>query len=720
MDRQNTLQALIDTLPHLAWVCRVDGHAEFFNARWYEYTGMSETASTGEGWRAAIHADDLAGMLPAWATALASGCDWEYRYRLRDHEGHFRRFDARARQVFIDGQAEPHWVGTSTDVEEVQVALDRVRAQEDRFRALIEHLPDAFVVHDVEGRIIDANLKAGRLTGYSREELPTLEIADLDMQFSRTELHERWQASVAGQTWESLTRQRRKDGSLVDVDVRAVCYEYGAEKLFLVLGRDATIRLQNEALLRQRGALLDLAPAIVFDLAGHIHYWSEGARRQYGFERHEAEASRIAALLHPRFPQPFEQIVAAIYADGHWVGEIIAQRKDGSEVTVLSQWTLYRDERQALDLVLEVHADIGAQKRAEAAAQAAETELLVALKSGAAGTWRWDVVHDQVYWDAASNRMLTGDEARVSGDRLALADALLAVHADDREAVAAAMRAAMQEGIDLRIDARASARASSEVWLGVQGRIEYDATGVRVALSGVVTDISARVAVERALAQSREEVRDYVQHLDAALEAERLHIARELHDELGQRLTTLKIDLHWILANHRRGAVMDAAAGERLRTMDGVIDATIEETRTLSASLRPIGLEELGLKSALETLLASFSARTGIRCRASIDGAARVPRDQKLAVFRIAQEALTNVARHSAACEVEVLLGAFDDVIRLEVRDDGMGLASDVDTRGHLGLVGMRERARAIGASLELRSEQGTSVVLEIPQSSSA
>ncbi|MBK8957851.1 MAG: hypothetical protein IPM80_05320 [Proteobacteria bacterium] len=155
---------------------------------------------------------------------------------------------------------------------------------------------------------------------------------------------------------------------------------------------------------------------------------------------------------------------------------------------------------------------------------------------------------------------------------------------------------------------------------------------------------------------------------------------------------------------------------DRLQGMAGIIDETIAETRSLSASLRPIGLEQLGLKSAVETMVAGFALRTGMQARTSIDGSVHVPTAHKLAVYRIVQEALTNVARHSGASEVEVLLGKIDGNVRIEIHDNGVGLSVDSDQRARLGIVGMRERARAIGGRLEIDSEEGTSVILEIPQ----
>lgn len=451
-------------------------------------------------------------------------------------------------------------------------------------RAILDYLPEAFVLHDIDGVILDVNGHASVLFGYGRGELVGMNVADLDARMGLAELKARWAARPVSETWQGATRHRRKDGVVIDSDLRGVAYEHEGQRLFLVSVSDASPRRREEAELRRRGALLELAPVIVFDIDGPIRYWSAGAERLSGYTRAEALSSNISALLQPRFSPSYKEVVAELREHGQWTGEIEARCSDGRTMVALSQWTLYRDPIDGREQILQVHADITAQKQTE-----------VALRS------------------------------------------------------------------------------------------------------------------------AREEVRNYARHIDSAVEAERLHLARELHDELGQRLTALKIDLHWLMAQARPGTVMDSATRGRLQEMSNIIDATIVETRSISASLRPIGLEQLGLKSALENMVSGFATRTGIVCETSVDGAARVPKRHKLAVYRIVQEALTNIARHSGARHAQVLLGVVDGELRVEIHDDGKGLAPGAEQQQRLGLLGMRERADSIGGTLEISSDEGTSVVLTLP-----
>ena len=713
MNRSIDLQALIDALPHLVWVCRADGEAEYFNANWHAYTGLDFPASAGEGWRAAIHPDDRAALVPAWQTALANDLDWEYHYRLRDRSGDYRWFNGRARRVVLEAGAEPRWVGTSTDVHEAHIALTVTRAQEQRFRALIDHLPMSFVVFDPGGRILEANHAICQSLDYSREELLSLDILAIDSAVDPDAARARWAAAQANETFVTPTRHRRRDGSEFESELRVKCYEHGGQRLFLATGQDLTAQRAAEAELRLHSALLELAPVIVFDLEGRIQFWSQHATNTYGHDAAHACGLLIGPLLRARLPARFPDLLDTLRASGRWQGEVEVFTAAGTALVMLSQWTLYRDPRDDRELVLNVYADISALKQADAQTRLAEAELHAALQRGGAGTFQWDIASNRVSWDRSS-QMLLGAVGASSGD-LPFEDALNVVHESDRATVQAAMRAAADDGIDPRFDAPTVGAAGMPTWVSVQARAVRGADGRVSKVTGVLTDISARVVAQQALAHSRETLRQYAGHLDHAIEEERLHIARELHDELGQRLSALKLDLHWLTQQFGQHIDSFPALRAHLVGMNDIIDATIKETRTLSASLRPLGLEQLGLGTALEAFITDFQRRTGVRCTTNLDAAARVPSEHTLGVFRIVQEAMTNVARHSHASEVEILLGAPDGDLRLEIHDNGVGLANASDKRTTLGLIGMRERAATMGATLEISTEGGTSIVLRFP-----
>ena len=225
-------------------------------------------------------------------------------------------------------------------------------------------------------------------------------------------------------------------------------------------------------------------------------------------------------------------------------------------------------------------------------------------------------------------------------------------------------------------------------------------------------DISARVAAEEELKRSRDEFRKLNQHLENIREEERTKIARELHDEIGQQMTVMKMDLALLL----RKATRD----ESRVTLNGMIalaDTTIATIRRISSSLRPGILDDLGLLSAIQWHCKEMSSHAKIPIRVISDGTDYdFDPETNTAIFRIVQESLTNILRHAKASYIEIDIHTADDRWMITVRDNGVGFEEDPALYG-LGLLGMRERARALDAKLELTSRPGfgTELRLSLP-----
>ncbi|HUX91917.1 MAG TPA: PAS domain S-box protein [Gallionellaceae bacterium] len=241
--------------------------------------------------------------------------------------------------------------------------------------------------------------------------------------------------------------------------------------------------------------------------------------------------------------------------------------------------------------------------------------------------------------------------------------------------------------------------------------IEHDEV---VATVTVFQDISARKQMENELRESRKQLRALSMFLQTVREEERKRIARELHDELGQALTALKIDLDWLEA---RCGNMDARVGEKFRSMDVILGKTVESVRIIAEDLRPGMLDDLGLAAAIEWQVEKFQERTTIQCELSMNRD-EFELDERVAtsVFRIVQEALTNVARHAAASKVRIVVEERDDEIHLEITDNGKGFQAGPKKRSY-GLLGIKERVNMLGGAVEISSQPGagTAVRASIP-----
>jgi signal transduction histidine kinase len=220
------------------------------------------------------------------------------------------------------------------------------------------------------------------------------------------------------------------------------------------------------------------------------------------------------------------------------------------------------------------------------------------------------------------------------------------------------------------------------------------------------------------LQRSQDQLRGLAAKLNAAREAERRHLARELHDELGQTLTSLKLELLRLVAmvDWSRFGVSTL---DRVQSLIGLTEISLETTRRLATDLRPPMLDHLGLAEAIRWEVSVVQARTGIRCRSVVRGKTpTLDDDRATGVFRIFQEALTNVVRHAEASVVRIELHETGKRLVLSVKDNGRGITrGEKADRASIGLVGMRERARMLGGTIDLSGKKGkgTTVVLRIP-----
>jgi len=319
---------------------------------------------------------------------------------------------------------------------------------------------------------------------------------------------------------------------------------------------------------------------------------------------------------------------------------------------------------------------------------------------------------------------VSGDCVRLLGvePEALLADATVfhgLLYSDDRHGYDAALDRSAQHLTDLNWEGRIQLPGSEEIkWINLRSSPRRLEDGVLL-WEGVIWNITQSKLAEIEIRHSRHQLQELSDHVQKVKEDERARIAREIHDDIGGNLTAIKIDLLWLT---NRLPAESKAMHEKAAAIERLVDRTMETTQRISRDLRP-GILDLGLIAAIEWQVEEFQRRMGIPCElVTSDDELNLDQDLCVAIFRIFQETLTNISKYAEATRVDVSLVAGDDVVVLEVVDDGRGIGRDqLSKPGSFGIRGIQERARSLHGDVEIESTPGagTRIKVEIPLNTS-
>ncbi|WP_043284235.1 hybrid sensor histidine kinase/response regulator [Paraburkholderia oxyphila] len=352
--------------------------------------------------------------------------------------------------------------------------------------------------------------------------------------------------------------------------------------------------------------------------------------------------------------------------------------------------------------------DVTARKHAEEKLRGSEARLANAQRLAQLGDWEWDAVHGMTHWSDEMYRILKLNPA---ASKPGYRTFLRAVHPDDRALVRQTTRALMADRKPRDLDHRVRGADGAVRIVQIHAETTRAKAGQPLSLVGTIQDITERKRIEHELFESREQLRELSAYMEAIREEERKRIAMEIHDELGQLLTALKMDVSLL----KRRFVDCPDVAKKVDDMRELVEKTIWMVRNVASHLRPAALN-FGIVSALEWLVDDFGQRDRVPCRLRIQGSEPVlPDAHATAVFRIVQASLTNVARHAGASRADVMLNSSATAFDLTVSDDGCGFDPAAARKGYsYGLLGMSERARLIGGSLQIDSAPGAGTVVSI------
>jgi PAS domain S-box-containing protein len=389
----------------------------------------------------------------------------------------------------------------------------------------------------------------------------------------------------------------------------------------------------------------------------------------------------------------------------------ITRNDNGEECWVHGLGELeYDNNKQPIKLIGTI-SDITERKRAEEALITSELRFRILTGNAPTGIFQTDAHGKNTYvnetWMGFTG--MTFDEAMGDGW-------IAAIHPDDRQKLIKEWNEKSEKGLESSSEHRLIHKNGNFIWVSGKAVPLFNTSGEFAGYIGTISDVTDRKKAEQELAESYKAIRKLTEHLQNIREEERAHIAREIHDELGQQLTVMKMDISWI---NKKIGIQDEPVKARMKELLAMLDQTVKSVRRISSELRPSLLDDLGLTATMEWQLTEFEKRFDIKTYFKPDDAEiKLSESMKTTLFRIFQESLTNVARHSKAKKVTVSLSLHNSSIVLSVVDNGVGFDKQNSIgKKTLGILGMQERTSMIGGTYEISGKpgKGTKVVVRIP-----
>ncbi|MEP6675426.1 MAG: PAS domain S-box protein [Ferruginibacter sp.] len=600
----------------------------------------------------------------------------------------------------------------------------QLKESEEKYRTLVEQAFDGIMIYSLEGTILDFNHSAYTSMGYTRKEFEKLLVKDL---FFKEELIKRplsFSRLKEGRTTLDYRRLRKKDGSFVEMEIGTKMLPDGN---FMAIARDITerkkaeeeIRLSNE---RYKTVAKATSDAIWdYDFATNKTFVAgSGYKDLFGYDivNQYSEDGFWESRLHPDDKEKILSELAEVVANpekNQSDSEYRFLKADGTYAYVNDRFFIIRDNGKPIRM-LGAKQDITARKKSEEAIKKSNERFEMVASATNDVIWDWDLNSGSMWWNANFYSHFGYEKNTTAAD---ISGWHNAVHAEDRERVIDGINVCIETRQFYWTDEYRFIKADgTAAFVLDRGYLLYNEEGKPYRMVGAMLDITERKRAEEKIQHSYEEIRQLASHLQEVREEERASMAREVHDELGQQLTGLKMDISWL--NKKLTAVaVDASITDKIKDTMLLLDDAVKTVRKIATELRPSILDDLGLVAALEWQCDEFRKKSGITVGFTSDPFDKtIPENFGIALFRILQESLTNIARHSKAKNITVQLQLYGQQLHLDITDDGVGfVTSNIAGKKTLGLLGMKERTMMIGGSYRIDSKpgKGTSVHVIVP-----
>lgn len=630
--------------------------------------------------------------------------------------------------VIINYQEEPADFAIIRDITDRKLMEEALSKSEERFRTLVEATSDWIWEVDKNGVYTYASPKVKDLLGYDPEEVIGKTPFDL-MPPEEAKRMAGWfrdviksQKSFAGLENTNL----HKDGRSIVLETSGVPIfdSNGNLSGYHGIDRNITDRKKAEEVLRgseeKYRSLVDGTndAIITVDLNGNITSWNKAARKMMGYDKKEVMGKPIAMLAPEEIRDEQKTVIMKVKEVGFIKDyETIRVTKRGVRIPVELSLNAMKDNGGVIVGISGIIKDITERKRAEKAL----------LESEERNRQLIDSAQYAIYTIKPDGKIVTLNPAweTITGlpreEWIGKSFALL-VHPDDISSVMEHFQLAVKGKKPPDYEAR-FITSSSEYRLGRFSIFPQFKDGKVSSISGIAYDITERKQAEEKLKKSYEQLRNLSAHLQIAREEERTLIAREIHDELSQVLTAVKIELAVVGGKITKADDKESRLrlSKEIKYLLKLIDNTLQSVRNIIQDLKPEILDQFGVQEAMEWYIKEYQTRTGIKCETNLDMEnTRLDKNRSIAVFRIFQESLTNIARHARANRVKINLTEESGNLLLTIKDNGKGIREEqISDSKSIGLIGMRERALFLGGELEIQGVQGkgSTVMLKLPLS---
>jgi two-component system sensor histidine kinase/response regulator len=480
-----------------------------------------------------IHPDDVAELDRRFREAIASGGTFENENRIVRPDGSVRFIYNKAQPYFDQAGRLVRYVGATLDITERKRAEAALLASEARFHTYVDHVADSLFVHDMSGRLLDANAHACQSLGYSREELLRMSVCDIETEFEVPQVQEISSQTVPGETVTLNGRHRRKDGSTFPVESRIGRLDLAEQSCCLASVRDVTERERREAEIRQAEERLRFAldgarlGSWHVDLVTQQLTWSDTYRALFGHTpESEPSYENWLSCLHPADRDAAAAATRrAVVERGAFAIEYRVQWSDGTEHWINDMGRVYCDANGEPQRMDGVALDITARKKNELELLQLNERLELAKRAAGQGVWDWDIATGQLNWSPEMFHLFGMDRDRQT-DSFAAWEA--ALHPEDRPAALTVLEQSLRDRTLFNTEYRVLHRDGQVRWIGSTGRAAYDDAGRAIRMTGICMDVTERRAMLEKIQQWNAELERTVAARTTELTAAQAHTSHAL------------------------------------------------------------------------------------------------------------------------------------------------------------------------------------------------